>query len=71
MKKPVVRDNQIVIRDMMTIVYTLDHRFGDAAVMIQFLKIVAAMIEDPENFNPDMFPQLPFYEDIIRNKKQA
>ncbi len=35
-KKPVVRDDQIVIRDMMTIVYTLDHRFGDAAVFIPF-----------------------------------
>ena len=53
MKKPVVRDDQIVIRDMMTIVYTFDHRFGDAAIIIQFLKVVAAILEDPENFKPE------------------
>lgn len=33
-KKPVVKDDQVVIRDMMTIVYTVDHRFGDAAVLV-------------------------------------
>jgi pyruvate/2-oxoglutarate dehydrogenase complex dihydrolipoamide acyltransferase (E2) component len=35
MKKPVVVDDtKIEIRDMMTCVYTFDHRQGDAAVLI-------------------------------------
>jgi pyruvate/2-oxoglutarate dehydrogenase complex dihydrolipoamide acyltransferase (E2) component len=33
-KKPVVRDGEVVIREMMTIVYTVDHRFGDAAILV-------------------------------------
>lgn len=71
MKKPVVRDDQIVIRDMMTIVYTLDHRYGDAAVLAPFLKIVKAILEDPDNFDPNSFQQFPLYEDRGIEKKQA
>ena len=32
-KKPVVVNDQIVIRDMMNVVYTIDHRYGDAAII--------------------------------------
>jgi hypothetical protein len=71
MKKPVVRDDQIVIRDMMTIVYTCDHRFGDAATLAPFLKVVKAILEDPDNFDPNSFQQLPLYEDRGIEKKQA
>lgn len=70
-KKPVVRDDQVVIRDMMTIVYTIDHRFGDAAILVQFCKIVKEILEDPENFDTNKFPQLPLYEDRSTDKKQA
>lgn len=70
LKKPVVRDDQIVIRDMMTIVYTLDHRFGDAAILVQFCKVVKDILEDPENFDPSKFPQLPLYEDRNTDTKQ-
>ena len=71
MKKPVVRDDQIVIRDMMTIVYTCDHRFGDAATLAPFLKVVKAILEDPDNFDHNSFQQLPLYEDRGIEKKQA
>ena len=70
-KKTVVRDDQIVIRDMMTIVYTCDHRFGDAATLAPFLKVVKAILEDPDNFDPNSFQQLPLYEDRGIEKKQA
>ena len=69
-KKPVVRDDQIVIRDMMTIVYTVDHRYGDATVLVQFCNIVKDILEDPENFDQNKFPQLPLYEDRVYDKKQ-
>ena len=70
-KKPVVRDGEIVIRDIMTIVYTLDHRFGDASVLVPFCNVVKAILEDPENFDPNKFPQLPLYEDRNTDKKLA
>ena len=54
---------------MMTVVYTVDHRFGDAAIIVQFCQIVKDFLEDPENFKADKYPQLPFYEDIDRSKK--
>ena len=68
-KKPVVRDDQIVIRDMMTVVYTVDHRFGDAAIIHQYCQIIKDCLEDPENFDSNKYPQLPNYEDIDRSKK--
>jgi pyruvate/2-oxoglutarate dehydrogenase complex dihydrolipoamide acyltransferase (E2) component len=68
-KKPVVVDDKIVIRDMMSVVFTFDHRFGDAAIIGQFCQIVKECLEDPENFKADKYPQLPFYEDIDKSKK--
>jgi len=33
-KKPVVKENdEIVVRDIMNAVYTVDHRYGDAAIL--------------------------------------
>lgn len=68
-KKPVVVDDQIVIRDIMKVVYTVDHRFGDAAILQQFCQIVKDCLEDPENFDANKYPQLPNYEDMDRSKK--
>lgn len=39
-KKPVVVDGNIVIRDMMSTIWTVDHRYGDAALAIKFVNIV-------------------------------
>ena len=56
-KRPVVVDNQVVIRDIMTSVYTFDHRYGDAAVGMRFEKIVRAYLNDPEHFDFDSIPE--------------
>ena len=53
----------------MTVVYTVDHRFGDAAVLHQFCQIVKDCLEDPENFDPNNYTQLPYPEDLPRFKK--
>jgi len=50
-KKPVVIDNEIVIRPMMTLYITFDHRYGDAALMTRILNILKEYFEDPENFD--------------------
>ncbi len=69
-KKPVVVDDQIVIRDIMKVVYTFDHRHGDAALLLQFTKIMKAILEDPEQFKSEDFPALPSYEEIAKLKKR-
>lgn len=72
MKKPVVVDgDKIEIREMMTCVYTFDHRQGDAAILIQFLNIMKALLEDPENFNPEKYPELPSYEELAKRRAAA
>ena len=68
-KKPVVIDDKIVIRDIMSTVYTCDHRYGDAALLSQFTKIIKDMYEDPETFNPDNYKDLVAYEEIARLRK--
>lgn len=54
-KKAVVIDDLIVIRDIISCVFTLDHRYGDAALLIQFTRIIKDCMEDPESFNPDNY----------------
>ncbi len=54
-KRTKVIDDKIEIRDMMTVVYTYDHRFGDAANGLRFLKLIHDYVEDPENFNLDKY----------------
>lgn len=51
MKKPVVIDGKIEIRDMMNTVWTVDHRFGDAALGCRFINIFRDFTEDPESFD--------------------
>ena len=46
-KKPVVRDDQIVIRSMMDITLSYDHRLVDGAGAAQFLKTLKGYIENP------------------------
>lgn len=62
-KAPVVVDDQIVIRPMMKVVYTVDHRFGDAALGIKLLRIIQDYCEDPEAFNIEKYPEnIPYSE---------
>ena len=51
-----VIDGEITIRPMMKVVFTMDHRYGDAAIAINMLKVIKAFIEDPENFDISKFP---------------
>ena len=46
-QKPVVQDDQIVIRDMMHLSITSDHRVVDGSMAAQFLHHIIPAIEDP------------------------
>jgi pyruvate dehydrogenase E2 component (dihydrolipoamide acetyltransferase) len=45
--RPVVRDDQIVIREEMTVNLTFDHRVVDGAPAARFLQTLTALIENP------------------------
>ena len=47
LKKPVVHDDEIVIRSMMALSLTFDHRVVDGAPAAQFLQTVTGYIQDP------------------------
>ena len=47
LKKPVVHNDEIVIRSMLTLSLTFDHRVIDGAPAAQFLQTVASYIQDP------------------------
>jgi len=49
-KRPVVIDNQIVIRDMMTACLSFDHRLIDGHYAVQFLHRIKYLIEHPEEW---------------------
>lgn len=49
-ERPVVRDGQIVIRPMMYLALSYDHRIIDGREAVGFLKKVKEFIEDPEEF---------------------
>jgi len=46
--KPVVRDNQVVIRTMMGLSLTYDHRVLTGAIAAQFFQTLEAIIENPK-----------------------
>ena len=47
LKKPVVHNEEIVIRSMLTLSLTFDHRVVDGAPAAQFLQTVSGYIQDP------------------------
>jgi 2-oxoglutarate dehydrogenase complex dihydrolipoamide succinyltransferase (E2) component len=49
-ERPVVRDHRIVIRNMMTLVVSFDHRLVDGTPAVQFLHRVKELLEDPESW---------------------
>jgi len=49
-ERPVVRDHRIVIRQMMTLVVSFDHRLVDGTPAVQFLHRVKELLEDPESW---------------------
>merc|ERR1712014_528945 len=46
-ERPVVRNGQVVIRPMMYIALTYDHRLIDGREAVTFLRIIKAAVEDP------------------------
>ena len=56
-KKPVCdqQTGEICIKEIMEVVYTFDHRFGDAGMADQSFQCLGAYIEDPENFDETKF----------------
>lgn len=46
-KKPVVKDDQIVIRTMMPLVISFDHRLLDGATMARFMNHIIDLLSDP------------------------
>ena len=49
-KKPVVRNEKIVIRQMLPVTLCFDHRVADGAQAARFMKDLKAMLEDPVVF---------------------
>jgi 2-oxoglutarate dehydrogenase E2 component (dihydrolipoamide succinyltransferase) len=48
--RPVARDGQVVIRPMMFLALSYDHRIIDGREAVGFLKMVKDNIEEPEEF---------------------
>jgi len=46
-KKPVVKEDQIIIRTIMPLVVSFDHRILDGAGMARFMNHIIALLEDP------------------------
>ena len=46
-KRPVVVDDQIVIRDQVTLSFTFDHRIADGVPAARFLQTLRAAVESP------------------------
>ena len=49
-KKPVVKNDEIVIRQMLPVTLCFDHRVADGAQAARFMKDLKAMLEDPVVF---------------------
>ena len=67
--KPVVVDGEIVIRTIMNCIYTCDHRFGDAAIVVRFVRIIKDFIEDPENFKAEKYADSIIPGEPIKGKQ--
>jgi pyruvate dehydrogenase E2 component (dihydrolipoamide acetyltransferase) len=46
-KRAVVRDDQIVARNMMTVTLSADHRVVDGATAADFLRTLKGLLEEP------------------------
>ncbi len=51
---PVVKDGKIVVRDMMKITVSADHRAVDGAEGANFVNAVKAKLEDPDTWNQEL-----------------
>jgi 2-oxoglutarate dehydrogenase complex dihydrolipoamide succinyltransferase (E2) component len=49
-KRPVVRDNQVVVRDIANVALTFDHRIVDGADAARFTSVIVKNLENPGTF---------------------
>jgi 2-oxoglutarate dehydrogenase E2 component (dihydrolipoamide succinyltransferase) len=49
-QRPVAVDNKVVIRPMMYLALTYDHRMIDGSQAVRFLVMVKSLLEDPDQF---------------------
>jgi len=49
-ERPVVRDHRVLVRWMMTLVISFDHRLVDGTPAVMFLHRVKELLEDPESW---------------------
>lgn len=56
---------------MMNTVWTIDHRYGDAAIANNIIRVLKGYIEDPENFNIENFPNYSDYQKPGSDKTKA
>ena len=52
--RPVVRDGEIVIREMVNLSLSMDHRVVDGAVGVRFLHHIIPLLEDPAPHFPEL-----------------
>jgi pyruvate/2-oxoglutarate dehydrogenase complex dihydrolipoamide acyltransferase (E2) component len=56
-KRPVVVDDQIAVREIVTLNATIDHRFCDGALLAKMVKVIRESFEDPDaHFGPTQPP---------------
>jgi hypothetical protein len=54
--KPMAVDGQVVIRPVMSLTATIDHRYADGWHISQLIKPFRAYLQDPAAFEPDPSP---------------
>jgi pyruvate dehydrogenase E2 component (dihydrolipoamide acetyltransferase) len=47
-KRPIVKDNQVVVRDMTYLSLSFDHRVLDGAMAAEFMNVIKQYLEDPK-----------------------
>jgi len=62
--KPWVVNGEIKIRKILNIVYTIDHRIGDAALAVRAFKILKKCLE-----NPHLLESLKYKENQLLNSE--
>jgi pyruvate dehydrogenase E2 component (dihydrolipoamide acetyltransferase) len=56
-KRPVVVDDRVEVREIVTLNATIDHRFCDGALLAKMVKVIKESFEDPDaHFGPPMPP---------------
>ena len=54
---------------MMNCTLSLDHRYGDGSMSMNFVRVMKAYFEDPENFKIESIPDLLSYQELSQKKK--